>query len=1502
MTKNDISFWQNLLTGISPLDLPADRVRLTGTDAPISLEKIILDKKTGAAIRELSQKSDVSLFVTLLSAFNVLLYRYTDQSDICIGAVMAGNLLPLRNDLNEEATFRQVLTQLQQLKTEADKHQPAVFEALAGLQVKPPFQVVFEFLDGAVVNGQTAKYITDHQSKFDLNLKIDSGKDGSLTCSISYSDRFDSTTIQKMLGHYQQILKSAVADPQATILSLQMVGPEEESKLLAISKGPKQIVPAEKTLVDLLAEQAAATPDKNALLFNGQSLSYRELHERSNQLANYLREQGVKEDAVVGVCIDRSLEMVIAILGILKSGGGYVPIDPAFPAERIAYIVKDTAVNIIISSNAVRETLNTPSVNIIALDTEWDKIAGYSTTALETNLKPSNLAYIIYTSGSTGRPKGVMLEHRNIVAYLHTCKGLYIDENNASSGSYFYMTYTFDASITALFLPLISGKNIVISSAEALDVFEDAALQVNAPYDFIKITPAHLGLFQPKYQYKKGEFLTNRLVVGGEELKLESIQGLDINPALTVINEYGPTECTVGSTIYSFLVKDAASKIHIGVPLPNTSAYILNSGGQLQPEGITGELYLGGLQVARGYLNRPELTEQKFVADPFNKGGRLYRTGDVCRWLPDGNIDYQGRSDDQVKIQGYRIELGEIENVILGSSYVRECVVMANTDTQGNKRLVAFIVPHVGLYEQKKLRTFLKDTLPHYMVPQLLVELEVFPLTSNGKVNKKALTIPDASVLLTNVYIAPKRDSEKKIAAIWKALLNVKRVGTQDNFFELGGTSLLAQKAIAEIKQQLNYELPITKLYQYPTIDGITKFMEKKTFSHAGSAEKGTVKSQSTDIAVVGMAGRFPGADTIPDLWNLLVEGRETTSFFTAEEIDAGVPDYIKNDPTYVRARGILKNAENFDPAFFGINPKLAELMDPQQRIFLEIAWEVLEQTGHLPSKYPNKVGVFAGVGTNTYYDNNVLPHPNLIENVGRLQVTTVNEKDYVASRTSYHLNLKGPGVSVNSACSTALLAVVEAVNSLRSGQCDAAIAGAASVTSPIKSGHIYQDGAILSADGHCRPFDNDATGTVFSDGAGVVLLKRLDDAERDGDTIYGVIKGVGVNNDGYGKGSFTAPSSEGQSDAIGSAIIDAGVEAADITYVEAHGTGTPIGDPIEIEGLVTAFGEQVKNQYCAIGSIKSNFGHLTQAAGVAGLIKTCLSLYHKKLLPSIGYSKPNKNIDFLNSPFYVNDKLTDWESDKKRIAGVSSFGVGGTNVHVVVEEYQNAIQPSSAGRPFELINWSANSENSTALYVAALAGYVKQNQDISLADIGYTLKKSKNDFRFRRYVVAGSNDELVDLLEKPNSSSVTNLKEIPAEIVFTFPGQGAQYLNMGFELYKQEPVFKDAIDICADLLKPYIKRDIREIIFPVEATDEAAALLKETRFTQPALFVIEYALVKLWMSWGITPTMLCGHSIGEYVAAHLAGVFSLEDGLKLISTRGMMVNSLPSGCMLSVR
>ncbi len=657
-------------------------------------------------------------------------------------------------------------------------------------------------------------------------------------------------------------------------------------------------------------------------------------------------------------------------------------------------------------------------------------------------------------------------------------------------------------------------------------------------------------------------------------------------------------------------------------------------------------------------------------------------------------------------------------------------------------------------------------------------------------------------------------------------------------------------------------------------------------------------------VAIVGMVGRFPGAETVDQLWRNLCEGIESTTFFSDDAIDPSVDETLLRDPNYVKAKGIIQEAETFDAAFFGIQPREAELMDPQARVFLELAYEAIENAGYTPESFPGMIGLYAGSGQNTYFANHLCGRPEIIDRLGEFLTMLANEKDFLTSRISYKLNLTGPSISINTACSTSLVAVGQAFQGLISYQCDMALAGGISITTPQNTGYLSQEGGMLSKDGRCRPFDAEAQGTMFNNGAGIVVLKRLEDALTDGDQIYAVIRGVGINNDGAEKVSFTAPSVNGQADAIAMAQAYADFHPETISYIEAHGTATPLGDPIEIEALTQAFRTQTTaQQFCAIGSLKSNIGHVVAAAGVAGLMKTALALKHQKIPPSLNFKAPNPEIDFANSPFYVNTQLTEWAAGSTpRRAGVSSFGVGGTNAHIVLEEAP-PLEPSGASRPRQLLLLSAKTSSALENATVALKQALQQSAP-NLADVAYTLQRGRKAFNHRRLAVCGDTAEAIQVLGSLEPTrSATRYTEIrdPA-IVFMFPGQGSQYVNMGLSLYRDESVFREAVDLCAEILNPLLEIDLRQIMYPAEGDHEtAAASLRQTQLTQPALFTIEYALAQLWQSWGVKPSAMIGHSIGEFVAACIAGVFSLEDGLKLVATRGRLMWNLPPGAMLSV-
>lgn len=659
-------------------------------------------------------------------------------------------------------------------------------------------------------------------------------------------------------------------------------------------------------------------------------------------------------------------------------------------------------------------------------------------------------------------------------------------------------------------------------------------------------------------------------------------------------------------------------------------------------------------------------------------------------------------------------------------------------------------------------------------------------------------------------------------------------------------------------------------------------------------------------IAIIGMAGRFPSARSVEKFWQNLKDGVEAISFFTDEEVLAeGIDRAVLNQPDYVKAKGALEDIEMFDASFFGCSAKEAEVMDPQHRVFLECAWEALENAGYDSERYPGAVSLFAGTSLNTYLMLNLLSNPDVIDLAGFLQTSIRNRTDHLTTRVAYKLNLNGPAVTVQTACSTSLVAAHLACQSLLNYECDMAMAGGVTISVPNKSGYVYQEGGIFSADGHCRAFDAKASGTVSGNGAGIVVLKRLADALADGDCIRAVIKGSAINNDGAVKVGYTAPSVDGQSEVVALAQAVAEVDSDTISYIEAHGTGTALGDPIEMAALKQVFHRSGgRKNFCGIGSVKSNIGHLDVAAGVAGLIKTTLALEHRLLPASLHYREPNPQVDFADSPFYVVDKLSEWKTDAlPRRAGVSSFGIGGTNAHVVLEESPPAGRGGKSRRR-QLLLISAKTSSALEAATSRLREYLENNPQTDLADVAYTLQIGRREFEQRRMLVCQDAADAVSALELLDPRRVVpGLQEPkPRPVAFLFPGQGAQYVEMGRELYESEAVFRTQVDRCCDYLAAHLGCDLREVIFPSQGRSaESEERLKQTQVTQAALFVIEYALAKLWMQWGVNPQAMIGHSIGEYVAACLAGVFSLEDALTLVAARGKLMQSVPRGSMVVV-
>ena len=895
----------------------------------------------------------------------------------------------------------------------------------------------------------------------------------------------------------------------------------------------------------------------------------------------------------------------------------------------------------------------------------------------------------------------------------------------------------------------------------------------------------------------------------------------------------------------------------------------------------------------------------------------MYRTGDLACYQPGGEIEYRGRIDSQVKIRGFRIELGEIETVLGLHPFVQECVIIVHRDAADNNLLVAYVVLTDATDSLEAIKLHAQTYLPGYMLPARFVALPALPLTPNGKIDRKALPAPEKQLAGTT-YIAPQTEIEQSIVAVWREVLPVTQIGLKDNFFELGGHSLSIVKVHERLRTTLKPDLTLVNLFQYPTVEALAHFLrpedaaapaqqfpEKKII--ADTANVSQKNSGLADIAIIGIAGHFPQAKDMQEFWHNLQHGVEAVSFFSDDELMAsGVEPRLFNAPNYVRAGAVLEDIELFDAAFFGYSPREAEIIDPQQRLFLECCWQALENAGYSSEDYEGEIGLYAGVSANRYLFTNLLRNQKIVEAMGIYQLEIGNSNDYLTTRVSYKLNLRGPSITVQTACSTSLVAVHMACESLRAGACDMALAGGVSLQVPEKKGYLYEEGGIDSPDGHCRAFDASAHGTIAGEGVGVVLLKSLAQAQADGDFIYAVIKGSAINNDGRTKVGYTAPAVEGQARVIMKALAMAQVEPETISYIEAHGTGTPLGDPIEIAALRQIYGTDGEHKHCAIGSVKTNIGHLGAAAGIAGLLKTVLALQHQALPPSLHFKEPNPALELSTSPFYVNTTLRPWLGDDGvRRAGVSSFGIGGTNAHVILEESPALAAPIRATHnPSQLIVLSARSESALNQACINLAQHLQQHTTWELADVAYTLQVGRQGFKYRLAVVCADLDDTVQVLREPRSPRIRYFAHSgtrPA-LVFMFPGQGTQSVHMGEELYQTETTFRAAIDTCAELLKPHLQLDLRSILYPqAEQAAVCAEQLDQTWLTQPALFVTEYALAQLWIERGISPHAMIGHSIGEYVAACLAGVFSLSDALLLVAARGRLMQELPTGAMLMV-
>ncbi|MGE0446839.1 MAG: amino acid adenylation domain-containing protein, partial [Vicinamibacterales bacterium] len=1238
------------------------------------------------------------------------------------------NTVVLRCRVAAGATTRQLLADTARTVLAAFAHQDTPFEKLVealhvrrDLSYSPIFQVMVSFLNREGEerpNGVAGERIAlpQRHALFELDWQLRETAEG-LTGFLMYAaDLFAPPTADRLARRLVHVLQAMAAAPDRPVAELDLLPPAERQLLVDTWNRTTAGVP-QGAVHNLVEEQARHTPDAVAVRCGAESWSYRELDERANAVAAALQARGIGKGALVGISAERSLSLMAALLGVLKTGAAYVPLDPAFPAERLAFMAEDAGLAFTVTD-------------------EFLAGLGRERPALTVEVGPEDPMYVIYTSGSTGRPKGVVLPHRAIANFLASMAR---EPGFAAADTLLAVTtLSFDIAVLELLLPLVTGGCVVIARRdETTDPQRLMQLLRHEQVTVMQATPATWRLLIAAGWQGDARL---KVLCGGEALPRDlSVQLLTRCGELW--NMYGPTETAVWSAVHR--VSAPAGRLEgvepIGRPIANTRIYLLDDRGALVPIGAVGELCVAGAGVALGYWNQPGLTAERFVADPFGTpGSRMYRTGDRARYQPDGTLEFLGRGDAQIKLRGFRIEPGEIESVLGRHPAVAHCAVVVR-GTADDRRLVAFYVANDrdAAPEGAVLREHLRASLPEYMLPSAFVRLDEMPLTPNGKIDRQRLPDGERKTAPTAAAAADDQSPlEQTVRRLWADVLRVDAPPVDANFFDLGGHSLLVVRLHQRLVEECGASFEMLDLFRHPTIRSQAALLAGGQPSRQAQPVATAPPFHDEPIAIVGMACRFPGAADVTAFWRNLRDGVESIRSFQTGDADGGI----------VGAHGQVSNIEAFDAEFFGISPREAEMLDPQHRVFLECAWEAVEHAGYTPDDIGARCAVVASAGLNSYLLNNILSRPDVATPENTYSLFIANDKDFLPTRVSYKLNLRGPSLNVNTACSSSLVAVHMACDLLRSAQCDVALAGGVSLQVPQDAGYLYQRGGILSADGHCRAFDAGAEGTVPGSGAGIVVLKRLRDALAAGDTVHAVVRGSAINNDGAVKAGYTAPAVDGQAAAIGTALAAAGVPAGSIGYVEAHGTATELGDPIEVTALTQAFATD-RRQYCWLGAVKTNIGHLDTAAGVAGLIKATLALSNEVIPPTLHYRSPNPRIDFASTPFRVCATPTAWpRASEPRRAGVSSFGIGGTNAHVVLEEAPRSGQTHDRGDAPRLFVVSARTRPALERSLTRLAAFARETQHAA-ADIAWTLAIGRKAFRYVAFVVASSPRELADAI-----------------------------------------------------------------------------------------------------------------------------------------------------------
>ncbi len=1554
----NLQYWEQKLQGAVPFRLAGGKGLPSSAGGAVRQR---LDPTLVGQLGVLAETRGLTLFMIYLGAFCILLTRYGDQSEVTLGVPMANRLRPeletmighfvntlvMRVAIDPAATVLDLLSEVKQVCLEAYEHQDISFDRVAkalrperSAQANPFFDILFTMGDlpdmTQALIGLRAEpvYISAREVKADLTFSIDRGP-ASTEISAEYrSSLFEAEMMRELLFSYEQVLRQMAEDRPRALSAVGLLTGDRLTQWLQRNHNPRvarsEIDPS-LSVVALFEEQARRRPTATALVIEGASLNYRELNWSANAVAHRLLSMRLGQEERVGVYLPRSFALVAALWGIWKAGAVYVPIDPDLPPERMRHIVEDANLRFVLTTDALAEAAG----DVLKKRAAWlpvaDPSAGGDESASSRNpavdTHPKRLAYVIYTSGSTGLPKGAMNQHEglsNRVAWM--ARYFSVTERDRILQK---TPISFDVSVWELVLPLVTGAVMVLTPpGRHRDPAFLKKLVHGERISILHFVPSMLSAFLNTAGRDAMPSL-RAVIASGEALAPELVERWYADRSATLYNLYGPTEAAVDVSCWECKGSEEGS-VPIGFPISNLQMYALDRFGDPAPLGARAELFLGGIGVGRGYIGNPLATANVFMPDPFGEvpGRTLYRTGDWVRQLSQGAYDYLGRVDTQVKIRGNRVELGELEATLTRMPYVKEAAVVTRDNARGEKELFACLVlqagdAHVTL---RWIRQEIRRSLPSAIVPASWKHLSALPVTHNGKLDRAALAdlTPD-SLQEPGPATAHRTEAEQRMVALWQSLLGAGPFGLDDNFFDVGGHSLLLTQLQSRIADEWGVALELPELFQLATVRslaarivGTAKAAPTADFAAADSLvtaiEPPRVQdiSQSLEeIAIVGMACRFPGAGDIASFWKNLLHGVESIHTLTPEELRrAGVEAGTADAMEYVPRAGVLGDTDLFDAPFFRISEREATLMDPQHRLLLECSWQALEAAGYGRRSHALDVGVFAGGALNTYLLDAL--RSGAVQPTETLNAMLANGSDFLSTRVSYKLNLTGPSMTVQSGCSTSLLAIHLACRALRNQECAMAVAGGVAVQTPESVGAMYVKGGIFSPDGHCRSFDKAAEGTVRSGGVGVVVLKPLSRAVRDRDHIHAVIRGSAVTNDGAAKAGYTAPSVQGQSRAVIGALRAAQVTADSISYVEAHGTATLAGDPIEVSALSAAYRQQTeRRQFCALGSVKSNIGHTDTAAGVAGLIKVALSLEQEQIPRTLHIQQPNPHINFADSPFFLATETLAWpRAGSKRRAAVSSFGFGGTNVHMILEEAPVQSVHAATGRSVgqagaQLLPFSANSPEALRQLLASHLAWRRQHPEAALEDIAFTRQNGREELPFRIALHLPAEEELANRLEQAAGSLPGQIRPAPTrdKVAFLFPGQGSTELGETRELFANEPVFRSVTRALCEYVRDSYQLPLLQH-FSTQAAEqnpETATAAHRELWIQPILFILAYALAEQWMALGLEPDAMIGHSLGEYAAACVAGVLSAHEALDMVMERSRLAQSCAPGRMLAV-